>query len=94
MDRGAKIRGVLAVIVAVNMALVDADVTFGIPAVDIAIDTARKILSIVVLAVCYYYNNPTSEINCIKTGEMRQYKAEQAEGYDGERMFMEDEDEH
>lgn len=36
--------------------------------------------------LAWFYNMPTSEENCIHTGEMRQEKAEKKEDYQGERF--------
>lgn len=55
----------------------------------------KNFLSIVASIISYfgwYFNMPTSEENCRHTGEMRQEKAEKEDGYVGEVMFEEADD--
>ena len=51
-----------------------------------------SIVASIISCFAWYFNIPTSEENCRHTGEMRQEKAEKEDGYVGEVMFEEADD--
>lgn len=52
-------------------------------------DTLIAVIVSVLGLLAWYYNMPTSAENDIATNEMRQRKAENSEGYKGEKFFEE-----
>ena len=92
MDKGTKLRTVLAIATAINTALIATDVTgFENPTLDFIYTVVSLILNFIIVALVTYFNNDYTEIAAEKTGEMRQAKLEQTVGYDGEGFFDEDE---
>ena len=92
MDKGTKLRTVLAIATAINTALIATDVTgFENPTLDFFYTVVSLILNFIIVALVTYFNNDYTEIAAEKTGEMRQAKLEQTVGYDGEGFFDEDE---
>lgn len=93
MDNGTKLRTILAIATSLNTALIATDVTgFNNPDIDFIYKVISLILNFIIVALATYFNNDYTDIAAEKTAEMRQAKAEQRDGYTGERFF-DDEDE-
>ena len=94
MDNGTKLRTVLAIATSLNTALIATDLTgFENETVDTIYKVASIVLNFIVIALVTYCNNDYTETASQYTGEMRQKKLEQTEGYDGEVFFDDEEDE-
>ena len=94
MDNGTKLRTVLAIATSLNTALIATDLTgFENETVDTIYKVASIVLNFIVVALVTYFNNDYTETASQYTGEMRQKKLEQTEGYDGEVFFDDEEDE-
>lgn len=93
MDNGSRLRTVLAIATSLNTALIATDLTgFQNEKVDFIYKIVSIILNFVIVAIATYFNNDYTEIAALKTGEMRQAKAEKNTDYVGERFFDDDED--
>ena len=92
MDKGTKLRTVLAIATAINTALIATDVTgFENPTLDFIYTVVSLILNFIIVALVTYFNNDYTEIASEKTAEMRQAKLERSIGYEGEHFFDVDE---
>jgi hypothetical protein len=92
MDKGTKLRTVLAIATAINTALIATDVTgFENPTLDFIYTVVSLILNFIIVALATYFNNDYTEIAAEKTGEMRQAKLEKSIGYQGEEFFEDEE---
>jgi hypothetical protein len=88
MNNGTKLRTILAIATSLHTALIATDLTgFENEKVDFIYKVASLVLNFIIVAIATYYNNDYTEIAAIKTGEMRQAKAERASGYEGEAFF-------
>ena len=88
MDKGTKLRTVLAIATAINTALIATDVTgFENPTLDFIYTVVSLILNFIIVALVTYFNNDYTEIASEKTAEMRQAKHERSIGYEGEHFF-------
>lgn len=94
MDNGTRLRTALAIATSLNTALIATDLTgFDNETVDMIYKIASIVLNFIVVALVTYFNNDYTETASQYTGEMRQKKLEQTEGYDGEVFFDGEEDE-
>lgn len=76
MNKGTRIRTVLAVATSLNTALLATDITgFNNPTLDIIYKVVSIILNFIIVAIATYYNNDFTEEACIATGRMRHEKA-------------------
>ena len=88
MDNGTKLRTVLAIATSLNTALIATDLTgFQNGKVDFIYRVISLVLNFVIVAIATYFNNDYTEVASIKTGEMRQAKAERRPDYEGERFY-------
>ena len=94
MNKGTKLRTILAIAVSINTALAVTDLTgFENDTVNMIYKIASMAVNFVVVALNTYYNNDYTEEACIGTGLTRQLKQEAKHDYDGERFFEEGDDE-
>lgn len=90
MNKGTKIRTVLAVLTTINTVLAVTDIAqFGNEKLNLAYKIVSVIVNALVVGINTYYNNDFTEEACIGTGVTRQLKAEQNEDYIGEYFFTE-----
>ena len=91
MNRGTKIRTVLAVLTTINTVLAVTDVTqFGNEKLNLAYKIISVIVNAAVVAINTYYNNDYTEEACLGTAMTRQLKAEKSEDYVGDYFFTEE----
>ena len=77
MNKGTKIRTILAIATALNTAnVMSAFAEFDNPIISTIYKAISLIALIIVLSANTYFNNDFTEIACEHTGEMRQKKAE------------------
>ena len=90
MNKGTIIRTILVIASCLNTALMATDVAqFHNETVNLIYRIASVVLNFVVVACATYYNNDFTEAACRGTAMTRQLKAEQKDGYIGERFFTE-----
>ena len=96
MNKGTKIRTALRIIVSIYSAFCVHQVAIsqlgdmlGIPWLAVVCAIIVVLLGLVVDALTTYYNNDYTEEDCIGTGITRQLKAENSEGYIGDKFFTE-----
>lgn len=90
MNKGTKIRVILAIAMTINTAnVMTAFAEFDNPVINTAYKAISLIALIIVGAAGIYYNNDFTKEACIGTGITRQLKAEQKPDYVGERMYTE-----
>lgn len=78
MNRGTKLRTILAVATCINTALMATDIAqFNIPTLDAIYTCASVILNFIIVALVAYFNNDYSESGCIGTGMTRLLKAQE-----------------
>ena len=95
MNKGTKIRTILAIATTINTVLMAIDVTgFNNETVDLVYKILSVVVNAVIIAINTYYNNDYTEEACIGTGITRQLKAEKTLAYDGEIFFEEAQDEN
>lgn len=88
MDNGTILRTVFAVVVAINQALSMSEIPdFGNEKANFIYKVVSFIFSILALAINTWYNNDYTEEASYYTSLMRQAKAEEEDGYEGERFF-------
>lgn len=93
MNTGTRLRTLLVIATSLNTALMATDLTgFNNPQIDFWYKIASLVLNFIIVAIATYFNNDYTEIAAQKTGEMRQAKLEQTEGYDGEVFFEEEQE--
>lgn len=85
MNLGTIIRTTFTIATCLNTALMSVNIIqFENATVDLVYKIISVLLNFVIVACATYFNNDFTEIACEKTGEMRQAKKEQKEGYIGE----------
>lgn len=90
MNKGTIIRTVLVIATCLNTAMMATDFAqFHNATVDMIYKIVSVVLNFIIVACATYYNNDYSEEACIGTGVTRQLKAEQKDGYCGEKFFDE-----
>lgn len=88
MNKGTKIRTILAIATALNTAnVMSAFAEFDNPIISAIYKAVSLIALIIVMSANTYYNNDFTEIACVKTGEMRARKAEAKGNVNGEYFF-------
>ena len=90
MNMGTKVRTILRIATTVNTVCVMYTALIAqtqINALIIGWAVLAAVADIVVSAITTYYNNDYTEIACETTGDMRQRKAEQKDGYKGEKFY-------
>lgn len=93
MNKGTKIRTVLAVLTTINTVLAVTDVTqFGNEQFTFWYKVLSVIINAIVVGINTYYNNDYTEEACIGTGITRQLKAEKNEDYVGDIFYLSDEE--
>lgn len=93
MNRGTKIRTILAVATCLNTALMATDLAqFHNATLDLAYRIVSVILNFIIVACVTWFNNDYTEEACIGTGITRQLKAEKDEDYVGDYFFTDDEE--
>lgn len=93
MNAGTVLRTILVIATSLNTALMATDLTgFQNEKVDFWYKVASLVLNFIIVAIATYFNNDYTDIAAQKTGEMRQAKLEQTEGYDGEVFFEEEQE--
>lgn len=94
MNKGTKLRTVLAIATSLNTALIATDITdFHNGTLNVIYKVVSIVLNFVIVALCTYYNNDYTDIACEHTGEMRQKKAELKGAVNGEYFHVDDEEE-
>jgi MinD superfamily P-loop ATPase len=90
MNKGTKIRTLLAVLTTINTVLAVTDITqFGNEKLNLAYKVASVIVNALVVGINTYFNQDYTEEACVGTAITRQLKAEQREDYIGEYFFTE-----
>lgn len=90
MTKGTILRTVLVIASCFNTALMATDIAqFHNPKLDLIYKILSVIANFVIVFCATYFNNDYSEEACIGTGVTRQLKAEQKDGYKGEKFFDE-----
>ena len=93
MNKGTKLRTVLAIATSLNTALIATDITdFHNGTLNVIYKVVSIVLNFVIVALCTYYNNDYTEIACEHTGEMRVRKAEEKGEVNGEYFYKDGED--
>ena len=93
MNKGTKLRTVLAIATSLNTALIATDITdFHNGTLNVIYKVVSIVLNFVIVALCTYYNNDYTEIACEQTGEMRVRKAEEKGEVNGEYFYKDGED--
>lgn len=88
MDSGTILRVIFAVIIFINQAISMTDIPdFGNDTANLIYKIVSYIFSILALAINTWYNNDFTETASKYTAMMRQAKAEEEDGYEGERFF-------
>lgn len=88
MNKGTKIRTILAIATALNTAnVMSAFAEFDNPIISAIYKAVSLIALIIVMSANTYYNNDFTEIACVQTGEMRARKAEAKGNVNGEYFF-------
>ena len=88
MNKGTKIRTILAIASSLNTALMATDLTgFQNGTLDTIYKVVSIVLNFIIVACVTYYNNDFTEIACVQTGEMRARKAEAKGNVNGEYFF-------
>lgn len=88
MNKGTKLRTILAVASCLNTALLATDITgFNNPKLDMAYKIISLILNFIIVAIATYFNNDYTDTACEYTGLMRQAKEEESSEYEGEEFF-------
>lgn len=91
MNKGTIIRTILVIATCFNTALMATDVAqFGNPKLDNIYKILSVIANFVIVFCATYFNNDYTEEGAIGTGYTRQLKAEQKDGYVGERFFTDE----
>jgi MinD superfamily P-loop ATPase len=90
MNKGTKIRTLLAVLTTINTVLAVTDITqFGSEKLNLAYKVASVIVNALVVGINTYFNQDYTEEACVGTAITRQLKAEKREDYIGEYFFTE-----
>jgi len=90
MNKGTKIRTLLAVLTTINTVLAVTDITqFGNEKLNLAYKVASVIVNALVVGINTYFNQDYTEEACKGTAVTRQLKAEQCDDYIGEYFFTE-----
>lgn len=90
MTKGTILRTVLVIASCFNTALMATDIAqFHNPKLDLIYKILSVIANFIIVFCATYFNNDYSEEACIGTGVTRQLKAEQKDGYKGEKFFDE-----
>ena len=93
MNAGTVLRTILVIATSLNTALMATDLTgFQNEKVDFWYKIASLVLNFIIVAIATYFNNDYTDVAAQKTGEMRQAKLEQKDGYDGEVFFEEEQE--
>ena len=93
MNAGTVLRTILVIATSLNTALMATDLTgFQNEKVDFWYKIASLVLNFIIVAIATYFNNDYTDVAAQKTGEMRQAKLEQEDGYDGEVFFEEEQE--
>lgn len=91
MNRGTKIRTILAFLTTINTVLAVTDVTqFGNEKLNLAYKIISVIVNALVVGINTWYNNDYTPEACIGTGIARQLKAEKEDGYVGDVFFTQE----
>ena len=91
MNKGTKIRTVLAFLTTINTVLAVTDVTqFGNEKLNLAYKIISVIVNALVVGINTWYNNDYTPEACIGTGVARQLKAEKGENYVGDFFFTQE----
>lgn len=85
-NKDACIRAIVGLVVAIINMLACFGIDFNIQE-----DAILSVVTVVVMFICFFYNNPTSKENSEHTGAMRQEKREKKKGYCGERFYTDGE---
>ena len=88
MNKGTRIRTVLAIFTTLNTILAVTDITqFGNDKLTLIYKIISVLVNAIVVGINTYYNNDYSEEACIGTGITRQLKAEKENDYIGEEFY-------
>ena len=88
MNTGTIIRTILVIATSLNTALMATDITgFSSPTLDFIYKVASVVLNFIIVFCATYYNNDYTEEAAIGTGITRQMKDEKKNGYVGEVMY-------
>lgn len=95
MNKGTKIRTVLAALTTINTVLAVTDITqFGNDTLTLWYKIISVIVNALVVAANTWYNNDYTEEACIGTGVARQLKAEKKDGYVGDHFYNDEDEAH
>ena len=95
MNRGTKIRTILAFLTTINTVLAVTDVTqFGNEKLNLIYKIVSVCVNALVVGINTWYNNDYTPEACIGTGIARQLKAEKDAGYVGDFFFTQENEDY